>query len=248
MIIKIKQIILEATKWKEFSGQLSKKSLKRIKKSGIMKPNNILADGINVGTSNILDKLQNRPNISTKMNFENFLKTGGGGFDNETNTILLPKQLSPSMKLFSNTDSIFQNSGESKLSNALTKRHEAYEAKEYDKILKDAKTPTIVDKGNFYIKRNPLAQIVSGKDYLQVGNHWSGRVLTNEAKDLNNLAYTKPTQRFIKYRKTENSILKDNIGIDLNTVNGKNISKINKKISNYENDPSFQAYYVKDNR
>lgn len=240
ILIPIKEI-LEVTRWKQEARNLSKDSIKKIERSGIRKSDSVLADGMNVGTSNILDKQLNRPEVKMGMNLSSFVDLGGGGYDNETNKIHLPKKLTMPMKLISSTDSIFQNNGQSKLSNAITKRHEAYEAKSFNELKnRELRNGTFAgnnkvdDKGNFFKERRPLAKKISGQDYFKIGNHWSGKVLTREANDLNKMAYTRPAQRFIKMRTDENNILKKSTGIDLNNIDNKNLSKVNKKIDKYE--------------
>lgn len=242
MLIPIKQILTEATRWKEESQNLSKNSLKRIEKSGIRKPDSLLADGIWDGTKNILKKHLPETEIkysklSGKVNHD----SGGAYFDpgskekNINPSINVDKDPSFMRRLFSENERVFQNKGVGLLNKALDGRHEAYEAKYHN-----YKNPE--SKGNFYTKNNSLKnKLLKKNEYYHIGNHNTAKVLSDEARDINKLQYTQSGKTYKKMRTDENNILKNKIGIDLNNITNKNISKINKTIDNFER--KNNAYY-----
>lgn len=242
-ILPIKQILIEATRWKEEAGNLSNKSIKRLYKERIPKPDSILADSIWTGTKNILKKHLPETKINyQKMSGKLNTRSGGAYFDPGSNKDNIPPSINvdkdPNFmrRLFSYNDKVFQPKGSGLLNKALDGRHEAYEAK-YDRSYPEA-------KGYIYAKDKSLKNRFLGKnEYLHIGNHNTAKVLADEAKDINTLQYTKSGQNYKKMRNEEYNIIQNHSGIDLTNTNNKNISRTKKQISNVENQPNFIGYY-----
>ena len=74
--------------------------------------------------------------------------------------------------------------------------------------------------------------IIPIKEIITEATRW--KVLTDEAKDINKLLYTKSGKSYQKMRTKENEALKNQTGIDLNKITNKNISKTNKMIDKFE--------------
>ncbi len=244
MKVRLRQILTEASRWKELSTQLSPTSINKIKKANIAKLDSILADGIWTGTKNILKK--HSPNteiIHSKMGFGDFKDTGGAYFEPDYNSgnskIYVDKNPSMLRKLMSPADSVFHNNETRALTQAITGRHEAYEAK-HEKG-KDTST------GNIYkMKSKNIAGIIPRKqaEAFALGEHNSAKVLTDELKDINKLGYTQTGKLFKKMRVPEHNIIKNVTGVDLNTLdtNSKNnLNKANKILDKHE---SVNRYYL----
>lgn len=235
MIIPIKEIITEATRWKEEAGNLTKQSIKKIEKSGIRKPDSILADGIWTGTKNILKKHLPETEINyTKLPGKINHESGGAYFDpgsrekNIKPSVNVDKDPNFIRRLYSDNDKVFQGKETGLLNKALDGRHEAYEAKYHNYENPES-------KGKFYTKDKSFKNKLLGKNvYYHIGEHNSAKVLTDEAKDINKLLYTKSGKSYQKMRTEENEALKNQTGIDLNKITNKNISKTNKIIDKFE--------------
>jgi hypothetical protein len=243
MKIPIKQILTEATRWKEEAGNLSKQSIKKLYKERIPKPDSILADSIWTGTKNILKKHLPETEINyQKMSGKLNMQSGGAYFDpgsvkkNTPPSVNVDKDPNFMRRLFSDNDKVFQSKETGLLNKALDGRHEAYEAK-YDKGYPEA-------KGQIYSKDKSLKNKLLGRDeYLHIGNHNTAKVLADEAKDINKLQYTTSGQNYKKMRNEETNIIKNYSGVDLTGANNKNISSIKKQISQVEAKPNFIGYH-----
>ena len=233
MIHKVNKIglIEELSKWKKESqqGNLSDKSINSLKSNNIIKPDNVLADGINRGTDNILAK--HSPN--TKIIDAGVSKTGkygGAAFIPSTNEILINKNPSMVARTISPLHKAFKKV--TPLTTAMLTRHEAYEAKELAKQLKQSRFGNIRAKGDFGIEiKNIYGQPVR----IPSGNHLSGNVLNNEAKMVNDLSYTDDAKNLKNTRQKSGEVeMLKNIGVDYNNTTSKNLSQNEKKIEDYE--------------
>lgn len=242
MKVRLRQLLSEASRWKELSTQLSPDSINKIKKANINKPDSILADGIWQGTRNILKK--HSPDTTIKherMGFNDFKDTGGAYFSPDENSnqsthiIHVDKNPNVLRKVMSPVDSVFHNKEQRNLNQAMLGRHEAYEAKHYKG--KDTST------GNIYkMKSDRIAGIIPRKqrEAFALGEHNSARVLTDELKDVNKLGYTATGRMMKKMRIPEHNIIKNVTGVDLNNFNT-NLKKANKILDKHE---SVNRYYL----
>lgn len=243
MKIPIKQIILEATKWKGQS--LSKSSINRINRAGISKPIDHITDGLERGTNNILSKFSPDVTVSKiNMPYRDVKDTGGGYFEN--NKIFINNNPSTIQRFISPPHSVLNNRGETNFVNALIGRHEAYEAKglndAIDRARKSGTNEVYKDAGTIYSKVNPVTKRLSGYSHQVIGSHNSANVLANESKDLQKLRYIPQAQNFIKNRQNEYKVLKNVTGVDLNGIINK---KTQTKFDDFESLSKDDGYYIK---
>lgn len=244
MLIPIKQILLEATRWK--MEDLSKNAIKRIKGANISKSLEQITNGIERGSDNILSKSSPDVTISKiKMPFKDIKDTGGGYFENDK--IYINDKPNVVHKIISTPHSVLNNKKETNFVNALIGRHETYEAKGLaDAIARSRKSGTnevYMDAGTIYGKVGPITKRLSGYSHQIIGSHDSANVLANEAKDLQKLKYIQQAKDFIKNRQPEYNILKNVTGVDLND---RNINKkVQTKFDNHEAINKDDGYYIK---
>lgn len=244
MKVRLRQLLTEASRWKELSMQLSPNSINKIKKANISKPDSILADGMWTGTKNILKKYSPGTVINhSRMNWKDFKDTGGAYFQpdyaNNTSTIHINKNPNFIRKMLSPADSVFHDKEQRALSQAIAGRHEAYEAK-YEK---GEKTST----GNILkMKSKRIAGIIPRKqpEAFSLGEHNSAKVLTDELRDINKLGYTDSGKMFKKMRVPENNIIKKVIGVDLNTLDTNNNNEFKKANNIINKHELVNRYYL----
>ena len=255
--------ILEATKWK--SKNLSPNNYNKIKSAGLQKSKTDLANGINKGTDNILKKYA--PDTEYNPVNLNGLKTGGamyihkGSYDeaaaaHNNNSKTKPSEFKEDVnhpgriyvdekpgiisRAITPFHNVFQKNDTKNLTNAIMKRHEAYEAKQANTnpnvkgvFMKQSKI-----NDNFLTRKVGTAGDIL---YVPAGNHYSANVLANEKKLLDSMKNHSESKKFSKYRQLEYDMIKDHTGVDLNEKNG---YRAQKKIDNFEKN-NYSGIYTK---
>lgn len=191
--------------------KLSKNALNKIRKSGILRSENQIIDGINRGSQKLIGNNKIiKDNLTTEQKL--MALTNGGYYQKNNEIVTLSnsklKYLSPLHKFF--------NRSENKINDALAIRHEAYEYNESKKGL----IANIYKKRNtkWYDKYNPdNIKIIDNNESLQrVGLHNNLSVLGKESNDV---------KRFSIYKDIDNlKDLRNNTGenILLKRITGKN--------------------------
>ena len=222
--MKLTHIIEEAARWKRevAAGNLSSESIKRIKKEGVAKTPEEYAAGLRRGSENIAK--QAGFNINTdKMAFTK------NPLDALTGALLGGHYTSPLKNVVRSPDEMgIVNKALTPLKNLnpiereLALRHEANEAKYFNQEFR---------KTGFLPQ--PKARV--GVNNKLVGNHYSMKVIADEAKDANFYKNLFGYDAFNKARKSrENVVLKDKFGVGYDDINFDNVKQLKRKIDNYE--------------
>jgi len=228
------KLIEEISRWKKevAAGNLSQSSIERIKKEGVAKTPEEYAAGLRRGSLNIAKKAGFKVDESPmkilggKGLNDSFLgmKTGGAFTNPVTKTIRAPKSYGLLNRIVSPMNT------QDSLEKELIFRHEANEAKYYNQLKNNQNSVKNTVTGE------PLPMAKVGINGKTLGNHYSMKVISDEAADANfynNLFGAAKNLKTVRGA-IEDPILKDKLGISYNDINHSNRKIINKKISQYE--------------
>ena len=232
------ELIQEVTRWKKevSKGNLSPKSIQRIKNEGVAKTPEEYATGLRKGSMNIVKQAGLKFNDAPMKIFggqgvkDNLLgaMTGGAYTSFGDKVVRSPKKMGLLHKAITPL-----NNGD-KIEQELITRHEANEAKYGNQNIKNGHE----------IGENPIPLAKVGIDGKLKGQHFSMKVIGDEAADVNFYNNLFGSAKNLKRMRgaVEDKILKDKLGVSYNDINFENKKNINRKIGKYENNVVFPEF------